>query len=434
MKIVFIGLGTATFAALLTIRKNNRDAELIVIDRKSFDLQHNCGMPYAIEGKTSVEKLEHSIGAPLMKIQILSQCSATRIDANAKTVSYEGAQSGTVNYDKLILDLGSTPFFPPIEGLQPNDKVFVVHKTEDVRKISGIIPSSKTAVVIGGGAIGVESAHAIASKGVKVILLEALASLMPRSVDTEFSDMVAEEMKKVGVDLRFNQKIKKIEGTKIILENEELNCDFIVCGTGVRANSKLAQEAGLNTSRFGIVVDEHLQTSHPDIYAGGDCIEITNSLTGQKQPNALATTAYKHGIVIGENILGKEMKYPGTTNSFVSVIGDLEIASAGLNTQDATAAGFELAIGKSIATDKTSYMNDKDKTTVKILLDKKTHKVLGAQAVGVNAYVRIDVVSTAIRAGFTAEQLSAVEMVYCPPIAQAYDVLFVALDMAMRRL
>jgi NADH oxidase (H2O2-forming) len=437
MKVVIIGLGTAGFAALLAIKKLDRNVSITVIDKKKFDLQHSCGLPYALEGKVPLEKLEHSIGAEKMGIKVLSMCEAVSIDKNNSEIEYIDLKDNSkskIGYDKLLLDLGSESFFPLIEGLKDNKAVFVVKDSSDVKEIHDKLKGSKKAVVIGAGAIGIETAHALMKKGLKVTLVEALSSLFPRAIDTDISVILEDYLKKEGIDVLLNQKINKIDGTNIIFDKGEMKSDIIICATGVRPSIKLAHELGVKVSKFGIVVDNHMKTSIKNIYAAGDCVEATNLINKTKFESQLATTAYKQGTVAGTNISGKKFLYKGSVSTFVSVIGDMEVACTGLNSYYAKEAGFDVVIGKSISTDKPEWFGESEKVVFKILVDKKTKKVIGAQAIGKNAFARINVVSTAIHAGMKLDELSDVELSYCPAISQTYDVLQQAVDLALRKI
>lgn len=433
MKVLIIGLGTAAFAAILSIKKSDRIAEITVIDKKPFDLLHSCGLPYALEGKVELEKLEHSIEAEKMNVKVLSECEAIKIDTKKKEVEYVNLKGkSTISYDKLLLVTGSGAFFPPIEGLREN--VSTVKSSSDVRKLNEKIKQAKTAAVIGAGAVGLETAYALMKKGLRVTIIEALSCLFPRALNPDIASLLEDYLREEGIEILLNQEIEKIDGKRILLSDKEIRADIIICAAGVRPNAKLADEAGLKISKFGIIVNKHMHTSDKDIFAAGDCTEAINLITGNKFESQLAATAYKQGTVAGENIAGKKSEYKGSISTFVSVIGDIEVAATGLNSFYAKDAGFDFVTGKSISTDRPEWFGKVEKITLKILADKKSQKVIGAQAIGKNASARINVVSTAIAAGMTLEELSDVELSYCPAVSQAYDVLKQAVELGLRRM
>ncbi len=436
MKIVIIGLGTAAFASILAIRKIDRTSTITVLDKKPFDLQHSCGLPYAIEKKVSLEKLEHKIDAENLKVDILRETEATKIIPDKEEIQYytKDHKIRTISYDKLLIDTGSIPFLPPIEGLNENPNVFSVKETKDIRKIESAIKDAKTASIIGAGAIGIETAYALKERGLKVSIIEALPSLFPRAVDEDVSNILESYLKEKGIDVLLNQKINRIENKKIILEGKDVKSDIIICATGVRPNIKLAIDCKIETSKNGIIVNKNMQSSIADIYAAGDCIESTNLVTNQKFSSQLATTAYKQGTIAGENICGKKAEYPGSISTFSSVIGDMEIACTGLNSSFAKTSGFDFVTGKSSSTDKPEWFDGNEKIAFKILVDKKTEKIIGAQAIGKNASARINTVSAAIYAGMKIRDFANIELCYCPAVSQTYDVMMQATEFVIRRL
>jgi NADH oxidase (H2O2-forming) len=434
MRIVIIGLGTAAFAAILAIRKLDRTSDITVIDKKHFDLQHSCGLPYVLEGKFPVEKLEHSIGADMMKVNIFHNSDAIKIISGSKEVEYSKDNIiSKIRYDRLLLDTGSLPYTPLIDGIEENQNVYKLKSTEDVKNILNAIKKAKSAAVIGAGAIGIETAYALSKRGLNVTIIEALSCLFPRAIDADMSTVLEEYLKQTGITVLLNQKIKKIHGKKIICD-KEIDADIIISAVGVRPNIKLAFDAGIKTSKFGLIVDENMETSIQDIYAAGDCVEAINLINSQKFESQLATTAYKQGTVAGENISGKPSRYKGSISTFASVIGNMEIACTGLNSFYAKEAGIDFVIGKSTSSDKPEWFSPEEKITLKILANKGTGKIIGCQAIGKNAFLSVNIVSTAISAGMVLKDLSNVELAYCPAVSQTYGVLHQAVDLAIRKI
>jgi len=436
MKVAIIGLGTAGFAAILAIKKLDKSAEITVIDKKKFNLQHSCGLPYVLEGKIKIEDLEHNIGAESMNVNVLSECEATKINCEENNIEYKDKDGNTngLSYDKLFLGLGSSPFIPPIGGLKENPNVFSVQTTDDMRKIEGKAESGKKAVIIGAGAIGIEMACGLKSKGMDVTIVEALSSMFPRAIDSDMSLVLEGYLKEKGINVMLNSRIEKVEGNKLFIGESEIEADLIISATGVKPNVHIAAEACLKMNSQGIIVNEFMQTSKDNIYAAGDCIESVNLITGEKFVSALATTAYKQGKIAGENIAGKNSVYKGTISTFVSVFGDIEVACSGLNSYYAKENKFDVVIGKSISTDKPEWWGQQKKVIVKLIADKKTGKIIGGQSIGCNAFARMNVVSTAIHSGMTLQDLSDTELCYCPAVSQTYDVLHQAVDFALRRM
>ena len=360
---------------------------------------------------------------------------ATKIDAENKKVHYKTSDGiESIDYDGLIISVGAYPFLPPIPGAENNEHLFMLHTLPHAEKLDAAIEKAKTAVVIGAGAIGLETAYALKHRGLIVTVVEMLPALFPKALDEDVSKLVEEYLLKKGIALRLGKKLDKINKNEVHIEGEKIIADVIVMATGVRPCIKLAGDVGIMTGKFGIEVNESMETNVKDIYAAGDCITINSIITKKPHPAWLATTAYKQGTVAGTNAAGGSAKLKGTDATFVSVIGDLEVAATGLTAAFASQNGFESIVGKSKSTDLPEWMPGAEELSVKILADKKTQKIIGAQAVGKGAASRINIVSTAITAGMTLQELYDVEFAYCPAVSQSYDVLTSAVEIALRKL
>jgi len=437
MKIVIIGLGTAGFAAALAIKKQDRKAKITIIDKKDFNLLHSCGLPYVLERKISqFSTIKHDINAKLMNIEIINNAKATKIDHNNKKVIYQNKEGEVVetNYDKLIIAPGSYSFIPPISGVENNNYIYKVADLKTTEQLDQAVENSKSAIVIGAGAIGIETAYALKKRDLDVTLVDMLPHAFPKAIDPDISKILEEYLEKKEIKLKLGKKLEKINQNQIQLEDETIEADLIVMATGVRPRIKLAGDSGILTDKGGIVVNEKLETKIPDIYAAGDSITTSNLITKKSFPAWLATTAYKQGTIAGINAAGGSKKIPGTMATFVSVIGDIEVAATGLNTYFADQNNYEILIGKSKSTDMPEWMPGKVEITVKVIADKITKKIIGAQAIGKGAAARINIVSTAIKSGMTLTDLSETEFAYCPAVSQCYDVLTGAVDIALRKI
>ena len=432
MNVVIIGLGTASFAAMLAIKKYDRIAKITVIDKKEYDLLHACGLPFAIEGKVKLDDLKHSIDAKRMGINVILKAEVLKLNPGKKEIEYiVDGKNKTATYDKLLLDTGSVPYIPAIKGLKENS--LIVRTPKDVKSILNKAKQAKNVVIIGAGAIGIETAYALKKHCKSVRIIESLSSLFPRAFDPDTSLLIEEYLRQAGILVNLNEQIKWVEKNKIQAE-KSYEADLIICATGVRPNIRLAFDATIKTSQFGISVDKHMQTSIKDIYAAGDCTESWNKVTGKKFESQLATTAYKQGTIAGSNIAKKKIEYNGSISTFASVIGNLEVAATGLNSYYAEDSGIAIVSAKALSIDKPEWFKDTHRVVVKIIADKKTKRIVGAQAIGHNASSRINVVSTAISAKMTLNDLSAVELTYCPALSQTYDVLHQAVDIALRKI
>lgn len=428
-KILILGLGAAGFAAALAIKKTDRKAEILFIDKKDYDLMHPCGLPYALEGKITLDNLKHSIGAERMKIDVKHDSEATILDTKKKEVIT--SKGDKINYDKLIIATGSSAFAPPVEGIE---NCFVVDYPENVEKLDKAAKKAKKAVVVGAGAIGVETAWALKEKGLKVTIVDMLPTTFPKTIDQDMSAILEEYLKNNDIDLKLGKKLEKIERGKVKIEGEEIPADLVVMATGVRANMMIAEKAGIKCSKFGIIVNKKMETSAKDVYAAGDCVEGFNLINKKPYSSQIASAAYKQGQVAGVNTAGGKAVYPGATGTFVSVIGDIEVAATGFNSFFAEQNGHDVIVGKAKGSTLPDWMPGGKEVTVKLLADKKTKKIIGGQVVGSGAAARINVISTAIKAGFTLQELADTELAYCPAVSQVTDVLTLAAELGLRKL
>ncbi|RLF78192.1 NADH oxidase, partial [Thermococci archaeon] len=318
MRIVVIGSGTAGSNFALFARKLDRKAEIIVIGKEKTMQYSPCALPFVLSGK--IPKLEDIIVFPnefyeKQKIQMMLDAEAKEIDRKRKVVITD---KGEVPYDKLILATGSKAFVPPIKGVE-NDGVFTLKTMDDVKKIQAYLEERKPkkAVVIGAGLIGLEGAVAFRELGLEVVVVELLEHLLPTMLDKDMASIVQSHLEEKGIEFKFGVAVSEIlgnpvEGVKI--GEEEIKADIVLVATGVRANVDLARKAGLEVNR-GIVVNEYLRTSDPDIYAIGDCAEVFDAVTGNRILSQLGTTAVRMAKVAAENVFGKDVKFRPVFNT-----------------------------------------------------------------------------------------------------------------------
>ena len=443
--IVILGLGTAGFAAVLAARKTDRAAEITVIDDKTYDLMHPCGLPYAVEGVIDTfDKLKHPLHLEKMRVEHMHPFRAEKIDAAQQLVTAAPADGGdpvTVSYDKLLICTGAAPFAPPVPGLAEllGRAAFTVSTPGDAGALSAAAKPGMKAICLGAGAIGLETAAALKTKGLDVTVVEMLDGVMPRALDADMASILQQHLEEQGVRVVCGKRLESLQASDGKLESarigdEDIPCDIMVVAAGVRANTAIAADAGLTLGKTGIVINESMETSAPNIYAAGDCVQTKAIMDDRDFTLQLSTTAYRQGTVAGTNMAGGNATYPGITGAFVSMIGELEVAAVGYTAAFASELGYKPVFGKIKDTTLYDWYPGGAELTVKVAADAATGKVLGAQAVGVSgAAARVNVVSTAIAAGMDLEALSALEFAYCPAVSQAYDPLTKAVDLALRK-
>ena len=434
MKIVIVGgvAGGATAAA--RIRRLDENAEIIIFERSGYISYANCGLPYYIGGVIE-DKNDLTLQTPegfYRRFKIVTKVNheVTDIDVKNKTVSVTDLTSGTSfteSYDKLILSPGAKPILP--DFYTENERVFTLRTVEDTLKIRAFIEQfePKTAVVIGGGFIGLEMAENLAKLGVKTSIVQRGNHLLP-TVDCDLAAFIHANFRYHGVQLLLNTNTNKMSftGDQVFLETDngdKLNADMVVVAVGVAPENTLAKKAGLELGVKGAIkVNSKMQTSVPDIYAVGDAVQVKHFITEQDTVISLAGPANKQGRIVADNICGLNSEYKGSQGSSVIKLFDMTIATTGINEQQAKANGIDYE--KVILTQNShaGYYPNATAMTLKLIFDKGSYKILGAQIVGYDGVdKRIDVIATAIRAGLKGDELKDLDLAYAPPYSSAKD-------------
>lgn len=440
-RIVILGLGSGGFAASLAIRRTDPEASITIIEKRDYEMFSPCGMPFAIEGIVSLDRLSFSLPEDKQITKLIGH-EALALSPVEKIIEVKDLKKGEkfkVPFDSLIIAPGASPFIPPVKGAKESlgKGVFVLHDLESARNIIEHAGKVKKAAVVGAGPIGLEIAVALRTKGLDVTVVEMLAYAFPRALDKDMAKMVERRVEGEGIKLIMNKSVSSINGSPVSSINvgeEIIGTDMVILASGVRANIDIAKNAGIEVGKWGIRTNSRMETNIRGIYAVGDCIETVSLIDRRPTMMQLSSAAYRQGMVAGTNAAGGYDTYEGVLGTFVSLIGELEVAATGFNEFFAKAAGFETISGKAQGKSKPEYYPGSKDITVKILADAKTGRVLGGQAVGEGAAARINVLSLAIRKGMDVYSLAQTEMAYCPMVAENYDVLNKAADFAVRRL
>lgn len=433
MKVVVVGGVAGGASAAARLRRLDESAEIIMFERGEYISFANCGLPYYIGGEIT-DQAALTLQTPQsfhsrFHVDVRINSEVTAIDPKAKQVTVRSKDRGeyTESYDKLILSPGAAPIRPPMEGAD-NERVFTLRNIPDTYKIRGYVEEQhpKSAVVVGGGYIGVEMAENLKNAGVDVTIVE-LADHVIAPLDYDMACDVHRYLKEKGVGLILQngvQSIREEDGAlRLTLSDGEIDTDLVIMAVGVRPDTALAKEAGLELNRRGaIVVDEHMLTSDPDIYAVGDAVEVTDFVTGEKAYIPLAGPANKQGRIAADNICGIPTTYKNTQGSAVLKIFDMTVATTGVNERAAKAAGLDYDKVYTFSNSHASYYPGSTGMSIKTLYEKGTGKILGAQIVGFDGVdKRCDVLATAIRAGMAAKDLTELELCYAPPFGSAKD-------------
>lgn len=435
MKIVIVGgvAGGATAAA--RIRRLDENAEILVFERSGYISYANCGLPYYI-GDVITDPQDLTLQTPesfFTRFQVTMKVrhEVTALHPDRKTVSVKNLETGEEfeeSYDKLILSPGAKPTQPRLPGVGL-EKLFTLRTVEDTFRIKEYINTShpKSAVLAGGGFIGLELAENLRELGMEVTIVQRPKQLM-NPFDPDMASFIHSEMRRHGIRLALGHTVEGFEekdgGVDVLLKDEApLHADMVVLAIGVTPDTALAKEAGLELGIKGsIVVNDRMETSVPDIYAAGDAVQVKHYVTGQDALISLAGSANKQGRIIADNICGGDSRYQGSQGSSVIKVFDMTAATTGINETNAQKAGLATDTVILSPMSHAGYYPGGRVMTMKVVFEKETYRLLGAQIVGYEGVdKRIDVLATAIHAGMKATQLKDLDLAYAPPYSSAKD-------------
>ncbi|OCH26166.1 CoA-disulfide reductase [Aliivibrio fischeri] len=436
-KIVIIGGVAGGASAAARARRLSEDAQIIMLERGPFVSFANCGLPYHIGGDIKdrdnllLQTPDSFLARFNVDVRVMNEVIS--INRNEKTITVKNLIDNTEyqeSYDFLLLSPGAGPIVPPIPGIN-NSLTFSLRNVPDMDRIIASIKDNKPqhATVVGGGFIGLEMMEAFHQLGIKTTLLE-LADQVMTPVDREMAGFVHKEIKEKGIDLRLGSALQEVVETETGLTlslstGEVLDTNLLIMAIGVKPETKLANEAGLQLGELGgIYTNDQLQTSDPFIYAVGDAIEEKDFVTGNQTLVPLAGPANRQGRMAADNMLGRNESYQGTQGTAICKVFDLAIASTGKNEKTLKREGISYEKVFVHTASHASYYPGAEIVSFKLLFSPETRKILGAQAVGKDGIdKRIDVMAVAQRAGMTVDQLEHLELTYAPPFGSAKDVI-----------
>ena len=435
MKVVIVGgvAGGATAAA--RIRRLDEQAEILVFERSGYISYANCGLPYYIGGvienpqQLTLQTPESFFSR--FRVHMKVHHEVTAIHPERKTVSVKNLESGEIfeeSYDKLLLSPGAKPTQPRLPGVGI-DKLFTLRTVEDTFRIKEYIDQNhpKSAVLAGGGFISLELAENLRELGMDVTIVQRPKQLM-NPFDSDMASFIHSEMRRHGIKLALGHTVEgfveKEDGVEVLLKEEPSLCaDMVVLAIGVTPDTYLAGEAGLELGIKGsILVNDRMETSIPDIYAVGDAVQVKHYVTGQEALISLAGPANRQGRIAADNICGGDSRYPGSQGSSVIKVFDMTAASTGLNETNAKKAGLDVDKVILSPMSHAGYYPGGRLMTMKVVFEKETYRLLGAQIVGYEGVdKRIDVLATAIHTGMKATELKELDLAYAPPYSSAKD-------------
>ncbi len=426
MKIVIVGGGACGASVAARLRRLDDSAEILILEKTQEISIANCGLPYYCSNIIDSEEKMHVSSVQkfknLLNVDVRTGAEVTNIDRISKTVTVNNTEE--ISYDKLVLTLGAEPIRPQIDGVH-NNKVYTLRRLQDAEKIKEHIKeiNAKNAVVIGGGFIGVEMAENFAKmSGLETTLVELAPHILP-PVDKEIAAFAQNEMRKQGVNLILSDGVKSFTNEEIVLNSgRKLPYDIAVLAIGVQPSIVLAKECGLEIGKTGgLKVNANMQTSDPNIYAGGDSVEVEDFVTGQETLIPLAGPANRQGRIIADNIAGYNSVYKKTIGSAVVKVFGLTVASAGNSEKELVKKDIPYWKTFTNSFSHASYYPNATRAVYKIMFN-NDGVILGVQAVGQEGVEkRVDVIATAMRGGMRVWDLIDVELCYAPPYSSAKD-------------
>jgi NADPH-dependent 2,4-dienoyl-CoA reductase/sulfur reductase-like enzyme/rhodanese-related sulfurtransferase len=449
-RIVVIGGTACGPKAAARARRCDPSARITIIEQKDNLSTATCGLPYYV---ANVIKRERAlVDRPVdyfhdvMDMEVLIGTRALAVHPRAHTVeilNQKTERRSAIEYDKLVIATGASPIDPNWEG-KDLAGIFTLANIPDATAIRNYLDTLKNreVVVVGAGLIGLEMAEAFHARGMKVTVLEALDWPLPALLDAEIAAQVEKHLRSKGVVVRCGQRVTGFLGDKdrrvrkVVCGDAEIETGMVLLSLGVRPNVALAKDAGLTIGvTGGLSVNERLETSDPDIYAGGDCVEVVNIVSGRKTFVPLGSTANKHGRIIGTNVTGGSETFPGVLGTAIAKVFNFNVARTGLNEAQAREAVFNIVTSLVPTPEHATYYPGARDIIIKLVADKATGRLLGGQAVGPgDTAKRIDVLATAIAFGATVDDLANLDLAYAPPYNSALDPLHDAANVIRNKL
>ena len=445
-KIVIIGAVALGPKAACRLKRLDPDAEVTMIDQDNLISYGGCGIPYFISGDVSDPGQLQTTSFNMLRdkaffnnakgIDVLTRTRAVAVDRGKKRVFIENLdtkEKDALPYDKLVLATGSRPRHLNISGIHL-DGVFSVNGMHAAIAIKERIASGKVgkALIIGGGFIGLEMAEALTDMwGIETTVVEITSQILPNIISKNMAKMTQSHMEENGVSFFLNERVERLEGTnrvtRVVTTKQSIETDLVIVSAGIEPNAELAKKAGLKISENGaVVVNKKMETSDPDIYAGGDLVEINHLITGKPGYFPLGSMANRQGRIIGTNLAGGDVEFPGAVGSFVVKLFDISVSAVGLCIDAARKEGFDAVSAMVAQFDRAHFYPEKDLMYLELVVERKTEKVLGIQGIGNTGdgtVGRINAVAAILPYQPTLHDISNLELAYSPPFSSAMDIL-----------
>ncbi|WP_040210143.1 CoA-disulfide reductase [Clostridium polynesiense] len=433
MKIIVIGGVAAGMSAAAKAKRVDKNAEIIVYERGEYISYGSCGIPYYISGITKdFNSLIQRTPEDFYKkdIKVKTNHEVIKVFPKENKLIVKNLKNGEVfedNFDKLMVASGASAIVPPIKGKELKN-VYTLKTLEDSIKLKKTLISKeiKKVAIVGGGYIGVELAESMVKLNKEVCIIEAGERVL-NVFDKEISELVQEELRSKGVQIRVKEKVEELIGEEYVkavkTSENTYNADIVIMSIGVRPNTEFLKDSGIElTEKGAVIIDNYMRTNYKNIYSAGDCAVVYHRVLKENTYIALATTANKMGKIAGENMAGGSRSFPGTLGSSMLKVMKLQAAMTGISEAQAKAKGINYETNFIKAKNHVSYYPDQTDLYIKIIYEKDTHRLLGAQTLGKDgAALRIGVFAAAIYNDMTLEEIALMDLGYTPPYATAWD-------------
>ena len=447
MKVIVVGGVAAGTKAAAKLKREDRNAEILILTKGKDISYAGCGLPYYVSGVIK-EKSDLLVHTPesyekVTGVPVKTGMEVTGVNRETKTVTAVRLETGdteSYTYDKLVIATGARPMEPACPGTELKN-VFYMRTPDDAEKLKAAVESGevKRAVVVGGGFIGLEIAENLAAKDVKVSVIDYAPHILPGFLDPEMSDYVENKMADAGIMCFTGTGLEEILGEerveKVKTSRRAMKADACILAMGIRPNTEFLKDTGLEMVKGTLVTNAFLETSDPDIYAVGDCAMVTNRITGKGQWSPMGSTANIAGRAAAMHLAGKKISYPGVLGTGVAKLAGIQIGRTGLTEQAAKDAGYPVESVICVVDDKAHYYPGADLFVIKLVADRESHRLLGMQTAGKGAVDKLaDIAVTAISMKATLEDLQYMDFAYAPPFSTAIHPLQHAVNILLNKL
>ncbi len=444
-RIIIIGANASGVEAASAARKKDRTAEITLLDKEKTAGYSRCGLPFVIGGQIASFK-DLIVYSPayfqMLKLNLRLETEVTAINTKEKTITIKTNNDAVekLEYDSLIIATGAEPFMPPIKG-RDKPGIFSLRNMKDGEKIDTAIRSgAKSAIIMGAGLIGLETGVGLIERGLKVTVVEMLPQILPQFLDADMAKLVQNHLEEKGIQILLNKTVEEFLGsdkvTSIKASGEVLKADLFLSAFGVRANTKLAVEAGIPLGESkGIKTNSRMETDVKDVYAVGDCAEAPSLITHKPMCAQLGTVAVREGKVAGANAGGGYSLFNGVLASAVTQLFEIEAGSTGLTETVAARNSIEVITGAISSKTRAAYYPNSKSVKVKLVVEKESQSIIGAQIVGGEEVTqRVNALSFAIQKGINVRELAKADTAYAPPLNETWEPMVLAAEMVLMKL